>query len=131
MFMNMIRKPVAALGVLFSLTMATQAHAVIIVRGKDGGCRLCIGSRDACAELCWGSAVAAGYDRAMLAVGDVRIVGDTLTVSDVEGPFGMVEMRDKGQVVFHERIELAEAVVTDLDNGNSVKLSDLAGSSCQ
>ncbi|GMU08664.1 hypothetical protein [Corallococcus caeni] len=131
---NAIRKPLATLGVMFGLLLSTQAQAVIVIRGRDGGCRLCIGSWHTCEALCGGKATQlSGYSEAMaLELSDGKVVqGNSVAISDVDGGSAVVEMTSGDQLVFKERVDLQKTALRDLENGQVNTLDQLVGLTCQ
>ncbi|MBN8226511.1 hypothetical protein JYK02_03205 [Corallococcus macrosporus] len=134
MSLNALRKPLATLGVMFGLLLSTQAQAVIIIRGRDGGCRLCIGSWHTCEALCGAKATQlSGYSQHMaLELSDGKVVeGDSLSISDVDGGTAVVEMLSGDQPVFKERVDLEKTALRDLENGQINTLDKLVGLTCQ
>ncbi len=118
-----LRKPLAVLGVLGGLMLSTQAQAVIVIRGRNGGC-FCIGSWAACSDMCPPQkATLAGYDRVALSAEGATYEGVTEIEDDGTG---LVELRQDDELVFEGRVVLEEATATDLDSGTENTLAALS-----
>ncbi len=127
MNLSRLRKPLAMFGIMFGLAVSTQAEAIIVIRGRNGGC-FCIGNADACALAC-GFAVAnvPGYTHVALAVDGASYEGDSLSVTDIaDDGTGLVALLSGDEVVFQERVVLEAAVVSDLEAGTENTLAALA-----
>ncbi|WP_375760997.1 hypothetical protein [Corallococcus exercitus] len=117
-----------------SLLLASQAHAVIIIRDSLGSCRVCIGGWRACKALCGGGSLSlSGYSEQMaLELSDGSVVkGNTLSISEVDGGSAVVEMMEGDIPVFKERVDLEKTTLHDLENGQVNTLDKLVGLTCQ
>ncbi|AKJ07025.1 hypothetical protein ATI61_10513 [Archangium gephyra] len=127
-------KSLSTFALLFTVGVAQQAHAVIVIYNSSGGCAICIGSPAACRAACPEKAALQGFkgDIAVALPDGREVVGNTVVVNQKDGDLGVVSVSRDSKLIFEGYVPLYSTVVTDLETGHRNNLGELAAvSSCQ